>query len=387
MLSVTRICRGLMAVATAVCLTSAAAGAQAGAIGTGGIKGFVHDSGGLGIVGVEITIQGSVNRYETDETGKFELAKVPPGPMSLRFRRLGFRPDTVELQIMAGQTIPFEIRIDRLAIALAPVVVYGRGELTGWKAGFYHRRDRGNGHFYTRDEIESRNPAMTTDLFRTIPGARVVSTPGGFQRFIRFRGNRAGCAPLTWLDGSPLGAGEFDLDAISPRSIEAMEIYAGPATVPSQFVSVRGVNSSCGVIVIWTREPPPAIRKRKSAASVASEIAKLVEAKRLFTAAEVDQPARQDAMRPLRPTYPDQLFDAGTRGVVMAEFVVDATGQVNLDTFSAVYSTHPAFTQAVQNVLRDATYIPAVKAGYPVMQVVQHEFRFVPDSTRKVARP
>jgi hypothetical protein len=371
----------------AVCLTNASAAAQAGAIGTGGIKGFVHDSGGLGIVGVEVTIAGSANRYETDESGKFELAKISPGSLSLRFRRLGFRPDTIELTIMAGQTVPLDLRINRVAIAIAPMIVYGRGTLTGWRAGFYSRRDRGNGHFYTREEIEKRNPAMTTDLFRTIPGARVMNGPGGFQRFIRFRGNRAGCAPLTWLDGSPLGAGEFDLDAISPRSIEAMEIYAGPATVPSQFVSVRGVASACGVIVIWTREPPPAVRRRKSNVSAATEIAKLVEAKKVFTSTEVDAPAHQDVARIFRPTYPDALFDAGVRGSVMAEFVVDANGQVNMETFSPVFSTHPDFTLAVQAALREAVYIPAVKQGYPVMQVVQHEFKFVPDSSRRVAKP
>src|SRR5262245_4283384 len=72
-----RLFHGLALVA--VCLTIARAGAQSGAIGTGGIKGFIHDSAGIGIVGAEITLVGGSQRWETDEHGRFELAKVPAG--------------------------------------------------------------------------------------------------------------------------------------------------------------------------------------------------------------------------------------------------------------------------------------------------------------------
>jgi hypothetical protein len=378
-----RISGAVMVAAFAACLTSTAASAQMGAIGTGGIKGFVHDSIGLGIVGVEITMPGALLRAETDDRGRFELAKIPAGPLSIRLRRLGFRPDTLDLMIMAGETMPLEIRIDRVAIALAPVVVMGRAALTGWRAGFYERRDHGNGHFFTRDEIEKRNPSFLTDMFRTVPGAKVVNLRSGFQRVIRFRGNRMDCAPLTWLDGSPLGAGEFDLDALSPRSIEAMEIYSGPATVPAQFMSSRGIASACGSIIIWSREGELRPKKRKSTISAATEIAQLVDSRKVFVSSEVDVPAHQDSLRAIRPMYPDALFDAGIGGSVMAEFVVDGLGQVNLDTYSVVFATNPAFSDAVQRALKDAVYVPAIRKGYPVMQVVQHEFKFLPDSTHR----
>src|ERR1041384_860673 len=104
-----------------LCLTSNAARAQQGAIGTGGIKGTVHDSSGMSVVGVEITLAGSTFRAETDDRGVFILGKVPAGPLTIQFRRLGFRPDTVDLMIMAGQTIPLEVRLNRAPIQLAPI--------------------------------------------------------------------------------------------------------------------------------------------------------------------------------------------------------------------------------------------------------------------------
>src|SRR6185503_5294070 len=200
-----------------------------------GIKGQIHDSLGIGIAGVEITLDAGTRSFETDEQGKFELQKVPAGPLSIRLRRIGFRPDTIDLMVLAGQVIPLEVRIVRLAIALAPVVIRGREALTGWRAGFYDRKERGGGHFFTATDIDRRNPPNMTDFFRTIPGARVENSNQGFTKVIRFRGAARNCWPLVWLDGSPLGAGEFDMDNLNPRSIEAMEVYAGPASVPAQY--------------------------------------------------------------------------------------------------------------------------------------------------------
>jgi outer membrane biosynthesis protein TonB len=88
----------------------------------------------------------------------------------------------------------------------------------------------------------------------------------------------------------------------------------------------------------------------------------------------------------VRPIYPDALYDAGIGGLVLAEFVVDSDGSVDMDSFSVILATHPAFADAVQRALAEAVYMPAIKKGYPVQQVVQHEFRFVPDSTARRGR-
>ena len=162
--------------------------------------------------------------------------------------------------------------IHRLAFQLQPVLVVGHRNLTGRMAGFYQRKDRGMGHYVTRDEIERRNPPNLTDMFRMIPGARVDSRGGRNQ--IRFRGSQ--CAPLTWLDGTPLFAGEFDLDAISPRSVEGMEIYSGPSSVPTEFLGTRAISSSCGTILLWSRQGELRPKKRKGP-SPASQIAMMVD--------------------------------------------------------------------------------------------------------------
>ena len=361
------------------------AAAQEGVLGTGGVRGFVRDSGGMAIIGAQITFVGTSLIAETDETGRFELAKVRPGMLSLRFRRLGFAPDTVELLVLAGKTIPLEITLSRLAVSLTPVVISGRADLTGWRAGFYQRRDVGSGHFFTAEDIEKRNPSQMSDMFRMIPGVTIMPNPSGIIRNqLRFRGARGGCAPLTWLDGSPLAAGEFDIDNLSPRSIEAFEVYTG-SIVPPRFSVPPGIGPrTCGAVVLWSKEGQRRIRRpAPNGTSTASQIAKLVDDRQIFTAAQVDVTARQDSTKPIKPQYPDALYDAQVGGSVMVEFIVTATGEIDTDRISVVYATHPGFVDSVRRALEDAVYVPALRGGYPVHQVVQHEFQFVPDGKKR----
>ena len=371
--------RRLLAAAL-VCFSASTAAAQEGTLGLGGISGRVKDSLGLAIIGAQITIPGSQLIAETDDSGRFELGKIRPGMLALRFRRLGYQPDTVELLVLAGRSVPLEVTLSRLSVSLTPVVISGRSDLTGWRAGFYQRKDAGSGHFFTAEDIDRRNPSMMTDMFRAIPGVSIQPSRGMIRNQIRFRGSRS-CAPLTFLDGAPLSAGEFDMDAISPQSIAAMEVYTG-SIVPPRFSVSPGIGQrTCGAIVIWSKEGQRSVRRHApNAASKAMEISKLVDTRQIFTAAQVDITARQDSAKPVRPMYPDALYEAQVSGSVMVEFIVTATGQVDPDRISVVFATHPGFVESVRLALEDATYVPAIRGGFPVHQVVQHEFQFVPDA-------
>lgn len=362
---------------------AAGAGAQEGVLGTGGIRGLVRDSTGQAIIGAQVTMPGVNLVVESDDSGRFELAKVRPGMLSLRFRRLGYQPDTVDLLVLAGKTVPLDITLSRLAVALTPIVVTGRAELTGWRAGFYQRKDVGTGHFFTREDIERRNPGMMSDMFRMIPGVTIQPSMGMIRNQLRFRGSR-GCAPLTWLDGAPLASGEFDIDALSPRSIEAFEVYTG-TIIPPRFAVAPGIGPrTCGVIVVWSREGERRMKRASpNAKSAASELAKLVDDRQIFTAAQVDITARQDSLRPVKPMFPDALYDAQVTGSVMVEFIVTATGEIDTDRISVVFATHPGFVDPVRRALENAIYVPAIRGGYPVHQVVQHEFQFIPDANRR----
>ncbi len=354
--------------------------AQRGEVGTGGVKGMVRDSLGFPVVGAYISVAGTSVVVETDDNGEFVLAKAAPGETSLRIRRIGFRPDTLRVNVLAGETVDATFTLARLAVELEPLVVMGRRNLTGRIAGFYERMSRGaGGHFLTREHIERRNPINMTDLFRMVPGARVESR--GFGRtVVRFRGARN--PPLVWLDGTPLYAGEFDLDSVDPRTFEGVEVYSGPASVPAEFLGNRGISSTGGTIILWTKEGELRPKKRKKdELTPAAIIERMIEAKTVFTSRDVDQPAAPDSGDLIRPVYPDSMFMNAVPGRVLAEFVVDGTGDVNMDTFSIVTTSHLLFGEAVRRAVKDQRYKPALRNGRPVQQVVQQPFDFVPDST------
>jgi hypothetical protein len=61
-----------------------------------------------------------------------------------------------------------------------------------------------------------------------------------------------------YLDGIWLGGGDVGADGrqapslhlFDVASLEAVEVYPGPAEVPAEF---SGTHSACGVIALWTR--------------------------------------------------------------------------------------------------------------------------------------
>jgi len=342
------------------------------------VKGVVRDSAGSVIEGAQISVTGSGLRGESDERGQFLLAKASAGPLTIRVRRIGFLPDSMTVNVLAGSSVDAAITLQRVAVELRPVVITGRKELTGRMAGFYQRQSRGLGHFFTREQIERRNPLNMTDLFRMVPGARVETR--GFNTQVRFRGSR--CSPLTWIDGTPAYAGEFPLDAVDPRSFEGIEIYSGAASVPAEFQGNRSISSSCGTIILWSRQGEPrAKRRKKGDMSAAAEVAQLVEQLSVFTAEQVDQHARADSSALVRPVYPDSLFQNMVGGKVLVEFVVDQLGEMIFDSFNVVTATHPAFAESVRFALKDQRFHPAMRKGQRVRQVVQQPFTFIPDST------
>lgn len=365
---------------------TAPAAAPAAAQGVRGVvKGVVRDESGRPLAGARIAAIGRDVESESDERGAYHLAGAGSGRTLLVVRRIGFRPETLSVDVPStGSTVADPV-LGRIAIQLDAVLVNGRRDLRGPIAGFYERMERGNGRFFTQDGIARRNPARMSDLLRGLPGMRVEQRRGGVQQF-RIRG--ASIAPLVWLDGTPMGAGDVDLDNFDPRSFAGIEIYSGAATVPVQFGGSRTMSTSGGAVVLWTRQGtagPP--RRKKGAPTPALLVASLIERGEVLTAGSVDVPARPTEDLSGWPVYPDSLYAARLPGRVEVEFVVDADGRVRMDTFSVISTTHRLLGEPVRRALELAGFVPAVRGGRQVSQVVQLPFDFAPDSAAAKRKP
>lgn len=361
--------------------------AQAPAVpaGTGTVRGTVNARSGLPIVGAQVRlvlpgIRGVTTSVESDESGTFTAVGVPAGPAWVVARRIGYRPDSVRVEVTTAEPARATVQLERIAVELTTVQVFGRRDITGVMAGFYRRMGYGNGRFFTAADLERRNASRMTDVFRMIPGMRIEAR--GFQNAVRMRGSR--CAPLVWLDAQPLFAGEVDLDAFDPRSFEGIEVYSGAASVPVEFQGNQRMSSACGTIVMWSKRGELRARKpKKDEPSPSMRIAQMLEGGEAFMQTDVDAAARPDSFNLIRPIYPDSLFDAQAPGRVLAEFVVGVNGEANMDTFSAITTTNRLFVEPVRRAVREQRFAPAVKRGRMVPQVMQLPFEFVPDSTAR----
>jgi hypothetical protein len=230
--------------------------------------------------GAVVTVKPEGIDRRVDATGAFRFDALAIGHHTLTIRCIGFRPLTVELELTKGDTL-----VDVGPIVLAPAVrvldpvVVEAERMTAQlqRVGFYARREDGAGAFVTREEFEAWTPRQVTDVLRHVPGVMVRSNPNyGGKRAVRRSAlgyaledqdgrdlrrtlvytprapNAEQCPPLYFIDGTFAGnAADADIDArLSAASLDAVEFYAGTASVPSQF---NRTGAACGVFAFWTR--------------------------------------------------------------------------------------------------------------------------------------
>jgi hypothetical protein len=344
-----------------VCATSAG--------GQSRVSGVVRDTFGLAIAGAEASIEGTALRTTTDSVGGFLFVDAGTGSRRLIFRRLGFRPTAMDVELAGAGIDGLEVLMVHVAQALAPVTVQARREsVTPRLSGFYERKARGGaGSFIGRERIERTHSFSFTDLLREIPGV-TIRPIGGIQKAVRFRGSP--CPPLVFIDGFPATAAEFDLETLDPGMLEGVEVYRGSATVPAVFAGPRNLDR-CGVVAIWSR-PAPSRRAIGPAPPRGErvELAALLEASEIYTHQQVDTVARL-VEGSLSPILPDSLIEAGRTARVLVEFVVDTVGRAIRETVSVISSSRAGLAAAVRAAVWEATFVPAVRQGRYVRQLVQ----------------
>ena len=115
----------------------------------------------------------------------------------------------------------------------------------------------------------------------------------------------------------------------------------------------------------------PVERKAKSAAQTGSSSLPTGT----FYEFQVDQQVRQvSGVGTFR--YPPEMKDANREGEVLAQFVVDEEGSVDMSTFEVLKTTDPAFSDAVRAAVPTLGFKPARVKGRAVKQLVQQPFTF-----------
>jgi hypothetical protein len=256
--------RGVRCEVAALLLALVASGAGAQArVGT--LSGFVRDADKRPIADVEVALRPSGKRARTDSTGRYEITGLGPGSYVAMARRPGWRPEQWEVSMTrdVGALADFTVATrDR-----DPIHPDSNKKCEGFSlAGFECRKTvvgggRGSNPpamFYDFPDIDSQNRVMTADLFRDIPGFRVMIAEGGGRIVEPSRGSS--CIYF-FTDGKP--ATEANPVPPQARDVYAMEIYRTPDHVPVHDLRElrRGSNvgtlGNCRVVLVWTMWSKP----------------------------------------------------------------------------------------------------------------------------------
>lgn len=214
------------------------------------------------VSGAQVLVPSQGRRTITGEEGRFRLDSLRPGRHRVRVHYLGYETNPRVVELRARHSTRAELWLERTVLAVEDLRVEVTEPRADPMAGFKRRRDSGFGVFLDRGDIERRNPAHTSDLFRSLAGVRVTANRFGMARVTigRFGGR---CAPTVYVDGT-LTAG-MPVDNVMPQSIIGIEVYRGASEVPPQFN--RPTERGCGTILIWTRNPghtPPGVEPDSS---------------------------------------------------------------------------------------------------------------------------
>ena len=237
----------------AVALAGAAATSEAQS--PRALFGLVKDSLGHAVGGAVVRARGDVVVAISDDSGRFHVAQMPVGARGVFVRRLGFAPARAAIAASAGAVDTVHVTLRAIVLELPEITVQEQHDSLSRKylPEFWARRARGFGKFVTRDEIQQKGSSRFVDIVRSVSGVQIMTHRG--RQEIRFRGAGVGsmfrdCPPQYWLDGIPLMSGSAE--EFSPDNVEAIELYAGPATTPARF-NTRG--PTCGTVVVWSRLP------------------------------------------------------------------------------------------------------------------------------------
>ncbi len=78
------------------------------------------------------------------------------------------------------------------------------------------------------------------------------------------------------------------------------------------------------------------------------------------------------------PVYPPSLKSTNIEGQVVAQFIVDENGMVDMATFKVLKATDALFVESLRTALPGFRYSPAMIGGRRVKQLVQQAFQFRP---------
>lgn len=239
------------------------------------VAGVVRDSTtGRPLPDAEVSVPALRLSVRTDTAGHYRLAGLPAGRHQIMVRRIGFDSTSVSVTLTETQALVQDFALTARPQALSEIEVAGARRpdaLSRHLADFERRRQRGIGRFLTEEQVATTRGRPTGDIVSMIPGTLVLRSRNSLSACVALRRGTQSfqsstapcgdtefnveCAVAVLVDGVKMYSGAqgeplFDVNVIPSREIAGIELYAGAASIPTEFATV---GRTCGALLIWTK--------------------------------------------------------------------------------------------------------------------------------------
>jgi len=257
----------------------------------------VTDSVGRPIADAQVTLDDLGLTAFSDSAGTFRLTAIPPGSHRVSARHLGYSPQMLTLDFVAGGETRQVFSMRRVVTLDSVLVAASQAPRDPGMEAFAEHKARGFGRFVTRAELEKQSGRSVAAIMEQLEGvgevpgrqnqAWIMSRRGtpmpprcspasrGTSRidpdsWFRAKecyrregwylpddseldqGMKPGCYALVYVDKALMNPTfePFDLNSLIVSQIEALEWYSGMTQIPPEYASRV---TRCGVLVVHTR--------------------------------------------------------------------------------------------------------------------------------------
>ncbi len=225
---------------------------------------IVDSVSGVPVSGAVVILGGdTAHAVRADSAGEASLHARLSHADTIRVTARGFRTYERRLDDRGEDVLIFDVHLARSVQLLESrriTEAKGASVDLGRLAGYNRRRAAGSGNIITREQIQLRSAVRVSDLFRGMPGLRVVDSASArllvssrtAQSSLVSTSANNDCVVPVAVDGL-LREGSFEVDLLNLEEIEGIEVFVGIGTIPPEYSSMRK-NAWCGLILVWTRD-------------------------------------------------------------------------------------------------------------------------------------
>jgi iron complex outermembrane receptor protein len=212
---------------------------------TGAIEGRVLNTAtGEYLENAQVAIEGGSRTALTDSLGRFSFGDVPAGPVRLRVFFTGMSPQTVEVTVVAGQTVARDLELAGVAgragladtpVTLSRFVVSTSTEMEGAAIAINEKRFAADiRNVIAADEFGPMADGNAGEILKSVPGV-AIDYVGGSAMGISLNGVPSGYVPVT-MNGFPLAsttataptARDVELVNVATNNLSRIEVLHSP---------------------------------------------------------------------------------------------------------------------------------------------------------------